>query len=256
MHRQVGWQFWTAAVLAVLTGYVSPSPSQANDEANRQWSVGYEYRGGINERLRIFGDLVYKELEYPGLLFEDQNQVSTTGGVSFDLGQRSRLEAGLGFYNIHRAQLLDTFGTHFWQAVTFDWPEVRGHSRRYVLHHRFRLDERFSKTGDWSFGLRSRYRLTFAFPINGYTVQPGVFYIPLKAELFVPLGDDVELLFAERVIYSAGLGYVFNSSWTLDLKYAWQHLRDTIDSDLRLTDHFIELRFKSSFRVDDLLKGR
>ena len=33
-------------------------------------------------------------------------------------------------------------------------------------------------------------------------------------------------------------------------------MRDTIDADLQTTDHFIELRVKSSFRIVDLLKGR
>jgi hypothetical protein len=33
-------------------------------------------------------------------------------------------------------------------------------------------------------------------------------------------------------------------------------MRDTKDADLRTTDHFIELRVKSSFGTVDLLKGR
>ncbi len=73
-------------------------------------------------------------------------------------------------------------------------------------------------------------------------VEPGAFYLPLKAEFFVPLGDDIEELFTKQARYSAGLGYVFDKSWTTELRYARLRMRDTIGADLRTTDHFIELR--------------
>jgi hypothetical protein len=128
--------------------------------------------------------------------------------------------------------------------------------RRFVLHHRFRLEERFRKTADWDFALRFRYRLAFSIPLNRYTVEPGAFYLPLKAELFVPLGDDIEELFANQARYTAGLGYVFGKSWRAELQYTGYRLRDTIDANVRTTEHFIELRVKSSFRIVDLIKGR
>jgi hypothetical protein len=70
------------------------------------------------------------------------------------------------------------------------------------------------------------------------------------------LGEDVEKTFTNQARYSAGLGYVFNKSWAIELRYAQLRLRDTIDADLQTTDHFIELRLNSSFRIIDLLKGR
>ena len=42
------------------------------------------------------------------------------------------------------------------------------------------------------------------------------FYLPLKAEFFVPLGDDIEELFTKRTRFTAGLGYVVDKSWTLE----------------------------------------
>ena len=78
----------------------------------------------------------------------------------------------------------------------------------------------------------------------------------LKAVFFVPLGDDIEELFTKQTRFTAGLGYVFDKAWTLEVRYAQLRMRDTIDADLRTTDHFIELRVKSSFRIVDLLKGR
>ena len=246
-------------VLWLLTAFVSVAtlaPAQASDDTNTQMSLGYEYRRSIKEHLRGFGDIVYEERYDPDFLFGTQNNLSTTGGVSYDVNKRIRLEGGLGLYYTYRPDLQDTFETRLWQAATLDWPDSLGVVRRYVLSHRFRLEERFRRTGDWSFALRFRYRLAFKFALNRYTVEPGAFYIPVKAEFFVPLGDDLEELFTKQARYSAGLGYVFDTSWTLELRYARQELRDTIDADLRTTDHFIELRLKSSFRIIDLLKGR
>ncbi len=180
-----------------------------------------------------------------------------TGSLSLDdVSKRFRIEGGVGLYYTYRADLLDTFETRLWQAATVDWPDSPGVARRFVFQHRFRLEERFRRTEDWSFALRFRYRLAFSIPLNRYTVEPGAFYIPLKAEFFVPLGDDIEELFAKQARYSAGLGYVFDKSWTIELRYARLRMRDTIDADLQTTDHFIELRVKSSFRIVDLLKGR
>jgi len=58
------------------------------------------------------------------------------------------------------------------------------------------------------------------------------------------------------VLLTAGLGYVSGKSWTGELRYSLLRMRDTVDADLETTDHFIELRVKSSFRIVDLIKGR
>ena len=241
---------------AALVGVTAPAQAQAPDDTNTQMSLGYEYRHSIKEHLRGFGDIVYEERYHPGFLFGTQNNLSTSGGVSYDVNKRIRLEGGLGLYYTYRPDLQDTFETRLWQAATLDWPDSLGVVRRYVLSHRCRIEERFRRTGDWSFALRFRYRLAFKFALNRYTIEPRAFYIPVKAEFFVPLGDNLEELFTKQARYSAGLGYVFDTSWTLELRYARQEIRDTIGADLRTTDHFIELRLKSSFRIIDLLKGR
>lgn len=242
--------------IAVLAAGAVPAAAQGADDTNTQISLGYEYRRLVKEKLRGFGTLEYEELYDADRLFGDQNKLTTTGGVSYDLGKRIRVEGGLGLYYTYRPVSQDTFETRLWQAATFDWPDSPGLVRRYVLQHRFRLEERFQKAGDWSFAVRLRYRLSFKFPINTYTLQPGGFYLPLKAEFYIPLGSEVQELFAKQARYSAGLGYVFNKSWTAELRYARQESRDTIGADVETTDHFIELRLKSSFRIVDLVKGR
>jgi len=245
-------------LVVVLIGVAAPgrAQDQAPDDTNTEVSLGYEYRRLIRDRLRGFGDLIYEERADSDFFSTSQAALSTTGGVSYDVAKRIRVEGGLGLYYTYRSALTDTFETRLWQAATFDWPDSPGAVRRFVLQHRFRLEERFRRTEDWSFALRFRYRLAFAIPLNRYTVEPRAFYIPLKAEFFVPLGDDIEELFTKQTRFTAGLGYVFNKAWTGEVRYARLRMRDTIDADYNTTDHIIEVRVKSSFRIGDLLKGR
>ena len=242
--------------LTALIAVAAPAPVQGQDGSNLQQSLGYEYQRKVKERLRGFGTLILEELYDADRLFGAQNQLETTGGVSYDLKKRIRLEGGLGFYYTYLPEVQDKFEARLWQAVTFDWPDSPGLVRRYVLQHRFRLEERFQKSGPLGFAVRLRYRLSFKIPINKYTVEPRAFYVPLKAEFFIPLGSEVQELYAQQARYSAGIGYVFNKQWTLELRYARQQLRNTINESLQPTDQFIELRLKSSFRIVDLMKSR
>ena len=251
--RSRGPLLWWGILLIV--GAV-PAIAQDSDSTNNQASVGYEYRRRVAEHLRGFGDIKYQEVRDPDRLFGAQNQLSTTGGVSYDLSKRLRLEGGLGLYYNYSPDVTDTFETRFWQSATLDWPDSPGVVRRYVLSHRFRLEERFKNISDWSFALRFRYRLSFSIAINRYTIEPGAFFVPLKVEFYAPLGDDVDQFYAQRARYTVGLGYVMDKNWTVELRYAQQQSRATVGTDLETTDHFLEFRLKSSFRIADLLKGR
>ena len=79
----------------------------------------------------------------------------------------------------------------------------------------------------------------------------------MKAEFYVPLGSEIQEFYAQQARYSAGIGYVFNKQWTLELRLCEtavaQHHRARASGT---TDQFIELRLKSSFRIVDLMKSR
>lgn len=242
-------------LIAIVVASAAPAAAQDTGGTSTQMSVGYEYRRGVTDKLRGFGNIIYEKLYDANRLFGAANQLSSSGGVSYDLSKRIRIEGGLGLYYNYFPDITDTFETRLWQAITLDWPNSLGLVRRYVLSHRFRLEERFKNIDSWDFALRLRYRLKFAIAINRYTVEPGAFYVPLRAEWYFPLGDDVEQFFAKKARYTVGLGYVMNKSWTIELRYARQQLRE-VDTSYKTTDQFIELRVKSSFRILDLLKGR
>lgn len=245
-------------LFCVLISVAAPAPADADDssETDNFGRLSYDYRRKINDRLRGFGRLRYEELLDRDRLFGDYNKISTTGGVSYDVSKRVRLEAGLGLYYTYFPETTDTFETRLWQSATLDWPNSLGIVRRFVLSHRFRLEERFQNFGDWSFNLRFRYQLAFSIPINCYTLEPGAFYVPVKAEFFMPLGDEAEQYFADRARYAAGVGYVINKTWSAALTYTRQESRNTVGADLQISGNYIEFKVKTVFRIVDLLKSR
>ena len=118
------------------------------------------------------------------------------------------------------------------------------------------MEERFKKIEDWAFSLRLRYRIGLALAINKHNVEPGALYAPLSAEFYFPLGDDASGLLAQQNRLSAGLGYVFNKIWRVEVRYARQGVRDTVDADFQTTNEFLEFRLKTALRIRDLIKSR
>ena len=119
------------------------------------------------------------------------------------------------------------------------------------------IEERFRYTTDWTSSLRGRYRLSFALPINRYTVEPGAFFLPFSAEYFTDLaGENFQELFASEAELTVGLGYMINKLWTAELRYVKQSSRDNVDGDIHIDNNIIEFRLKTTVRILDYMKSR
>jgi hypothetical protein len=229
----------------------------AEEDRELLYSLGYAMKHRLSDRNRAFVSTTYEEKYAAGEFFGSQNEFDLDGGLVRDLKDWIRVEGGLGYYYIYRREVPASHEVRLWQSGTLDWPESLGAFRRYIFHHRFRLEERFRANGeDWSFAFRFRYRLAYAFPINRYTVEPGAFFIPTMIEAYVPLGDDIEEFFAQQIRFTLGIGYVFDKVWKGELRYAWQRSRDTLDQELSLQNHYVEFRLSTAIGVRDLLKAR
>lgn len=251
IHRTV----LRAGSLIVLTIVLMPNALPADSDNTQLW-LRYEHRQRINDNTRAFGNIRYEELVDPDQRFGYWRKLAATGGVSYDLSKRIRAEGGLGFYQTWYPDTSDLFEARTWQAITLDWPEISTARAKWVVHHRFMLEERFQKSDSWSFSLRGRYRLAFTVPFNRSTVEPGAFFLPMSAEFFInPQTNDQEL-FANKSRLTAGLGYVLNKTWTVELRYAWQKQRDTLGADFEANGNIIDLRFKTNVRIRDYLKSR
>ncbi len=244
------------ATVLVAAGSTALLPvSAAADSSNTQFWLGYDYRQKINDKTRGLWNLRYEELVDKDQWFGDWRKLAATGGVSYDLAKRVRIEGGLGLYQTWNPDTNDLFEARAWQAATFDWPEVKALAR-WVVHHRFMLEERFKHATDWNASLRGRYRLAFTVPFNRYTVEPGAFFLPMSAEFFANQRTDDQDLFASKSRLTVGLGYMFNKTWTMELRYVWQKQRDTVGANFETDGNIVDLRIKTTVRIRDVLKSR
>ena len=241
---------------AALVFSVAPAVGQELHETDTQIRVRYQYQQLVKEKIRAFGMVRYDELLGSDAVLGDWDRLVSTGGFSFDLSPRVRLEGALGLYYTWRPAVNDFFEIRLWQAITLDWPDSLGKWRRFVFSHRLMVEERFSRATDWDFAMRFRYRLATAYPINKYSLEPGAFYAPLNVEFFATPGEDIQEFFSEEARVTAGLGYVLNKTWSVELRYTRQRSRDTITDAVRTTDNIIDVRFRTSIRIRDLLKSR
>ena len=173
----------------------------------------------------------------------------------WQLGDRTRIEVGGGAFYSPSEIAVDLFEARAWQALTLDWPEVRA-VKRYVLHHRFMLEQRGLKSDNWTLSMRGRYRLAFTWPLNRYSVEAGAFYLPLSVEAFAKLGGNEDRVFSDQARYTIGIGRALNKNWTIEVRYIREEQRDIAGMDFEASSGIFELRLRSAARIGDILKAR
>jgi hypothetical protein len=227
--------------LPLLLVVATPAFGQSEDLPTQLW-LAFQYQSKVGEKTSVFSSLGYEELTSRESFWGEWNKLYVTGGGSYDLGERLRVAGGVGLY-------------YTYQPTAF-WPDSPGAVRRLVFVHRLRLEERITEAVGWGFALRLRYRLDTKIPLNKYTLEPGVFYVPLAVEIFGDLTDPAPEFFAKTNRLTVGMGYVINQNWTVDLRFHRQGSRSTIDEDFKTSGNVIDFAVKSSFRIRDLVKGR
>lgn len=245
----------TVSWVLVLVAVAAPVVSQDTADTSNQFWFAYQYQRRLGDHSKFSGSLGHEELLSSELLFGDWSRFYVTGAVSYDLNSRLRLAGGLGLYQTFRPEVNNTFEVRPWQQATVYWPDSAGMLRRFVLTHRLKLEERFTHSGDWGLAIRFRYRLATSIPLNTYDLETGSFYLPLAAEFFADVGEEAPEFFAATSRLSAGIGYVLNEKWTIDLRYTRQASRDTVVDEFDTTGHVINLTVRTSILIKDLLKS-
>jgi hypothetical protein len=242
-------------VLSLLMAVAIPAFGQSEDLPTQLW-LSFQHQRKVSEKTRVFSSLGYEELTSRESFWGEWNKLYVNGGASYDLGERFRVAGGVGLYYTYQTGIADVFEFRMWQEGTAFWPDSPGAVRRLVFVHRLRLEERITEAVGWGFALRVRYRLDTKIPLNKYTLEPGVFYVPLAVEFFGDLTDPAPEFFAKTNRLTVGMGYVINQNWTVDLRFHRQGSRSTINEDFKTSGNVIDFAVKSSFRIRDLVKGR
>lgn len=182
-----------------------------------------------------------------------------SSAFSYRKNSRLNFDLGSGLYYTTRPVGSDLAELRTWQGATVYWPDSPGRFKRFVLTHRFRLEQRFTRqtgTSSWDMNSRARYRISTAIAINRKELEPGAFYAYLGGELFADLTDDNSRLISDRNRVSIGLGWLTTKKWTVEAIYAYQQNGDTaLSGDFSLTDRIFELRVKTTLKIVDRMKA-
>jgi hypothetical protein len=245
----------TVSWVLVLVAVAAPVMSQDTADTSSEFWFAYQYERKLSDHFKFSGSLGNKESMSSWLFLDDWSRFYLTGAAFHDLNSRLRLAGGLGLYQTFSPEVDDTFEVRLWQQATVYWPDSAGLLRRFVLTHRLKLEERFTHSGDWGLAIRFRYRLATSIPLNTYDLETGSFYVPLAAEFFADVGEEAPEVFAATSRLSAGIGYVLNEKWTIDLRYTRQASRDTVVDGFDTSSHIINFTVRTSIRIKDLLKS-
>jgi hypothetical protein len=235
---------------------VKPVTGQEDEDTPRELWLSYEHRQNVSERVRVSGTLGYRELLSDERFFGEWTQLHLKADASYEVNPKFRIAGGLGAFATYRPDIEDFYELRLWQEAKVFWPDREGWVRRFVLAHRFRLEERFLESDGWEFSGRFRYRLQTKIALNRYDLEPGSFFLLLAAEWFAELGTEAAEVYADRGLVSLGFGYVHDPRWTFELRFHSQRSRVNVDEPFDTTGGVIDFRVKTSVRIMDRLKGR
>lgn len=164
-------------------------------DSTTRWGAYIELQSRSN---RLFNEFFYYE---------------TKGGISYDISNNYTALLGTGRYVTDDNDLGLTPNSEFrlWEQMT-----VNSFLDRVKFEHRYRAEQR------WVNGIyrnRFRYRLSMVIPLNNKKVIPGTFFIGMFDEVFF----NNKVPHFERNRFSAGLGYQFNKSFSLQLGWLNQY---------------------------------
>ena len=232
-----------------------PALAQRSQERDSQAWVEYQSRRGFGDNLIGSWSAGYRKLATSQDTLGEWARVHLRSDVTYFYSRRLSFEGGAGVYNTFGDSRFERFEFRTWQGALLEWPEPALFGRTIPLQHRLRLEERWLRAGgsdsSTSFGFRLRYRLQAVFPIGGSEIDVKSLYVPVMGEWFGDLGGETPELFAAQARLTAGVGYLFTEHWGLELRYTIQRSRDTILDELRTTDHVLDVRVRTSFRMKD-----
>jgi hypothetical protein len=222
------------------------------------WSQ-YSYQNHLSENWSYTTASGYRNLWESQVEDDAWDRFHISSAFSYRKNSRLNFDLGSGLYYTTRPVGSDLVELRTWQGATVYWPDSPGRFKRFVLTHRFRLEQRFTRqtgTSSWDMNSRVRYRISTAIAINRKELEPGAFYAYLGGELFADLTDDNSRLISDRNRVSIGLGWLTTKKWTVEAIYAYQQNGDTaVSGDISITDRIFELRVKTTLKIVDRMKA-
>jgi len=123
--------------------------------------------------------------------------------------------------------------------------------RRWSLANLARVEQRnfwYSDDQPSAHTFRFRNRLEFKVALNRNDLSlDRTIYGLLDAEVFVPLGDEIDERYVSKRRVRGGIGYRFDSKWRADILYIFDKGRSGFGEEPQTESHMIDLRCRILF---------
>ncbi|MCU4177657.1 DUF2490 domain-containing protein [Carboxylicivirga sp. N1Y90] len=169
------------------------------------------------------------------------------GSVKRNLSYRSAIDLGFMYNHVDFEDRTSIeYRPH--QTFHFNYPII-GNT---VIKHRFRLEQRIYGKNDFderNFTSRFRYRIYNNGRLDGKAVHPKAFYYRLSAEWNFNVYSNTKDSFFLRGRYGMGWGYQFNSKFSADATYFFEH-NSIHGSSKHAILHIFNFSFRHTIRLE------
>jgi hypothetical protein len=236
-------------ILITLTSVLvfAASSAIADDPAGQLWIDYHEYFY-LSRDWEFYGDTGYR-MPLGGF---DWATVYGRPSIRLHAPRKpAELRAGLGVFYTNNRDGSNQWEVRPWLGFLLKWPRLGP----LTVSNYFRLEERFFYTvdeSDWSHETRLRYRIGTKIPLSK-TSKEQYFFIPMSAELFFDVDEDVAGVFSDRFRLDTGVGYIFSYVWTAEFHAILQESRSSTDEVFDATDLIFRFQIKRLWSAHDYM---
>jgi hypothetical protein len=211
----------------------------------------------------ILSDSLYVELDVePKILVSGDpkwRNIDATGLVEYypngwiDLTGEMTLGTTLQTDDLRTTELTFRGGVRFhFKKNTLDRVELlRKPLGRLSVATLVRLEHRrfwYSDSSDRQQDSRLRLRIELKVPLNGPDLaEDGTLFLIADTEGYVPLADEVDERFANKLRGRMGLGYRIDAHHRVDLLYILDRVQDNIEDDPTSSSQAFDIRYRMTF---------
>ena len=213
--------------------------SQQDDEkiiTNQLWVDYYQYFY-FKPKWEYYGDAGYRSLTKD---FSWQ-MIHFRPSVRYIPSDLWEARGGIGLFQTFNKDVVNTFEIRPWQGAIIMWPTFKS----FLFSHYFRVEERIVLPAGYAaeFNLRLRYQIKLK--INIYkSPRNSLLYIPLYAEWFLDVGEEIHETFSNRARYAIGLAYQTQKNWVFEFYFVRQNSRSSYDGGIETADHLFQFKLR------------
>lgn len=236
-------KFYIVAVLLFLN--ISAFCQRETVRGNQQW---FQYYNSIkiSEKFGLYSDAGIRWKD----TFDELSQTLLRTGVGYNFNKEVRVISGFAFLTFRRDGDWDRFEYRPYQEVSV--AKLLG---KVKAQHRFRVEERFFRSGGTDSGIRNsfnyrfRYRFYVFIPIGTLTAKHPL-YLNVGDEILFNAGKDVAKNIFDSNRLLIGPAIQLNSGLNISLTYNYTYARKN-QGDTESTAHIIWLGFKHKLNLVD-----